>query len=215
MQRFKFVFTLLVALPLFSQTYATEVNKPALCAAAVHQINQAMQVNQEDTASLPNICTELAELMPRLGPVNELVISEDNRYVVFSHNGKELWLYSRLQKAVRLLEVASAQDLGRAFSPQWSADSRWLLFTSFNRDTVRPRIFSVDNKRQYTLPVQAGDYSTIAWNGEGLAIGLSDFVGDPIQLASFKTLGIKLTAEEGYKDAIANRDAVFKNAIEP
>ncbi len=196
MNQFKLAIALWLSLPLLCHANAT--NKPADCSLA------QSQVNQRSSHLCEGLNQELASLMPRLGQIAEVASSEDAQYVVFKHNGKELWLYSRNQGAVRLLELGLAQGHNIEFSPQWSADGRWLLYISHKSDVQRPRIFSVDKKRHYALPVKSWEYSAITWTGDGQSIGFQDFIGDPQQLARFKTLGIQLKMEQGY-EALANR----------
>ena len=124
-------------------------------------------------------------------------MTSTNTIGLINHNGTELWLYSRAQQAVRLLAVAPHQAEDSAFLPQWSADSRWLLFNAYNHQVERPRVFSVEKKRQYALPIQAGDYSALAWAANGQAIAVQDFAGTAMQLSHFKALGIELTLAEG------------------
>ncbi|MGL4711285.1 MAG: hypothetical protein ACRCWP_01620, partial [Shewanella sp.] len=99
MKQLNLTIALLLSLTLVSQLQAREISAPAQCdltLAKAHHIKAT-------------ICTELASVLPRLGVVTEIVSSDDKQYVVFNHNGTELWLYSRAQQAVRLLAVAPRQ----------------------------------------------------------------------------------------------------------
>jgi hypothetical protein len=158
----------------------------------------------ESQSELTEFCQALQPLMPRLGSVSEVFSTANAEYVVFNHNGNELWVYSRQQQAVRLLEVATNQGSAVDFAPQWSADGRWLLFTSFKPQNERPRVFSVEKKRHYALPIKTSEYSTLAWSGSTLSIGVRDFAGKDSELARFKALGIALTTED-YSQTLAKR----------
>lgn len=156
---------------------------------------RCLEVGSPSLSELSAFCTDLVSLMPRLGTVSEVFSTANAEYVVFNHNGQELWVYSKQQRAVRLLEVADSLNTEVAFAPQWSADGRWLLFTSFKQQNERPRVFSVDRKRHYALPLKTSEYSTLAWSGSTLSIGVRDFTGHDSELARFKALGIALTVE--------------------
>ena len=167
--------------------------------ASIQQPNFCGSQVAEPQPELTEFCQALQSLMPRLGSVSEVFSTANAEYVVFNHNGHELWVYSRQQQAVRLLEVAANQGSAVDFSPQWSADGRWLLFTSFKQQNERPRLFSLDKKRHYSLPFKVSDYSTLAWSGSSLSIAVRDFSGKDSVLASFKALGIELTVDNHYQ----------------
>lgn len=173
---------------------------------SAHATSQSMQQSKFCDAqvatlqsTLTEFCQALPSLMPRLGAVSEVFSTANAEYVVFNHNGQELWVYSKQQQAVRLLEVADRSNDAVAFAPQWSADGRWLLFTSFKQQNERPRVFSVQRKRHYALPFKTSEYSTLAWSGSTLSIGVRDFAGHDSELARFKALGIALTVENQYE----------------
>jgi hypothetical protein len=178
---------------------AHEQTNQAKTAAATCMITEVTY-----SSLLNEFCKALPSLMPRLGAISEVLSTDRADYVVFNHNGQELWVYSKKQQAVRLLEVANARDSAVEFAPQWSADGRWLLFTSFRQQHERPRVFSVEKKRHYALPFKAADYTAITWAESSLSIALQGFAGDSTTLERFKSLGIGLTIENNYH-AIAKR----------
>ena len=190
MKQLNFTIALLLSLTLLSPLQAREIAAPAQCDLTPAKASETKHANA-------TICAELASVLPRPGVVTEIVSSDDTQYVVFNHNGTELWLYSRAQQAARLLAVAPREAGDSAFLPQWSADSRWLLFNAYNHQLERPRVFSVEKKRQYALPIQAGDYSTLSWAANGQAIAVQDFAGTAMQLSHFNALGIELTTIGG------------------
>lgn len=134
--------------------------------------------------------------LPRIKTVSELTWSQDNRYLTFTTKDRQHWLYDLQYKAISLLESVPASHTKVKYSPQWSGDSKWLLFISHQYTGSRPRIYSVERKHSYALPISTNQFSSIAWADISNTITLSDFVGNSKRIASFSALGITLEQAE-------------------
>jgi WD40 repeat protein len=130
--------------------------------------------------------------LPRIHSVTELTWSHDNRYLTFTAKDRQHWLYDLQTNVIRLLESLPVSHAKVKFSPQWSGDSQWLLFVSHKANESRPRIYSVEKKHSYALPISANEFSTIAWAGESNAIKVLDFIGEAQRLTSFEAFDITL-----------------------
>jgi Tol biopolymer transport system component len=94
--------------------------------------------------------------------------SPDGKELAFQAVGK-IWIQDLPEGKPRRLTDASFTDL--EFSPAWSADGRWLAFTSWD-DKKRGQLWKVSSRggTPQRLTEQAGEYVNPAWSPDGRQI---------------------------------------------
>lgn len=134
--------------------------------------------------------------LPRVQDVSEFSWSSDNRYLSFTTERTQLWLYDLKLGSLRLIESIAESAAEPKYLPQWSKTGNWLLYISHKNTQVRPRIYSPVKNYSYALPMLKGDFSRIRWAEKGRVLTLFDFVGAPQRIASFNLFGITLKANK-------------------
>lgn len=143
--------------------------------------------------------------LPRIQAVSELTWSKGNRYLTFTTENRQLWLLDLQHTSISLLESIPTSHPKVKYAPQWSGNGTWLLFTSHKNSQSRPRIYSVQRKHSYALPISANEFSAIAWADESDTITLADFVGNAKRIASFSALGVTFEQAQNNRLTVLNK----------
>lgn len=130
--------------------------------------------------------------LPRIKAISELTWSHDTRYLTFTTEDRELWLFDLQHASISLLESVPPSHPKVKYLPQWSSKKQWLLFVSHKNTQSRPRIYSPERKHSYALPLLANEVSSIAWANGNNVITVSDFMGKAQRIASFNAFGITI-----------------------
>jgi len=104
-------------------------------------------------------------LIPRAKKLKNITWSANNKYLTFTENDQNLWVYTIEHNASKLIENNVINTQENKFSVQWSPNSEWIQYLSHVNSRNKAKIYSLKRHRSFILPINSSQISSINWQG--------------------------------------------------
>ncbi|WP_286235624.1 hypothetical protein [Thalassotalea sediminis] len=104
------------------------------------------------------------QLIPRAQTLNNINWSSNEKYLTFTKNDESLWLFNVEDSAVTLVDHKFQHKTPLSFNVKWSPNGQWVQYLSSNNAHYLAKVYSLQRKRSYIVPVASGLISDIAWH---------------------------------------------------
>ena len=103
-------------------------------------------------------------LIPRSKQLANIKWSSNDRYLTFTEDDRNLWLFNIGSGSVKLLDHKPRASASWKFNAQWSPNGQWLQYITSNNDRYPVKVYSLQRKHAYHVPVAADAIASIRWH---------------------------------------------------
>ena len=136
------------------------------------------------------------KLIPRAKNLSNITWSSNDQYLTYTVNDRSLWLFNIKESAVTLVEHDLLSQAPLKFNAQWSPNGQWMQYLSKNNSRYPAKVYSLQRKRSYFVPIASNLISDIAWHRDNNELVIN--VDQPTQLQpKMSLLDIKMTVKSG------------------
>lgn len=136
------------------------------------------------------------KLIPRAKNLSNITWSSSDQYLTYTDNDRSLWLFNIEESSVTLIEHNLLSQTPLKFNAQWSPNGQWMQYISKNNSRYPAKVYSLQRKRSYFVPIASNLISDIAWHRDNNELVIN--VEQPIQSQpKMSLLDIKMTVKSG------------------
>lgn len=103
-------------------------------------------------------------LIPRSKKLANITWSGNDQYLTFTEDDRNLWLFNLASGSVKLIEHKASASASWKFNAQWSSDGQWLQYITSNNERYPVKVYSLQRKHAYHVPVAADAIASIRWH---------------------------------------------------
>ncbi len=151
--------------------YAGDVNQGVTVSNEIWNDAQALKaqfVERQNVNYLTILSAEeqlVAELLiPRSKKLANISWSSNDQYLTFTEDDRNLWLFNIGSGSVKLIEHKARASASWKFNAQWSPNGQWLQYITSNNERFPVKVYSLQRKHAYHVPVAADAIASIRWH---------------------------------------------------
>ncbi|SET57041.1 hypothetical protein [Thalassotalea agarivorans] len=135
-------------------------------------------------------------LVSRSSNLSDISWAHDNNHLSFVENNNRLWLLNLKTNALSLIafnqseQAKDSQDIP-AFNVQWSPQGNWIQYLSKTPNRTSAKVYSLDRRRSFTIPVNAEQIASINWHSQESQLVVNTDDGNNVE-SELMVQGIKL-----------------------
>ncbi|XQW83872.1 hypothetical protein ACOYR1_12050 [Thalassotalea piscium] len=134
-------------------------------------------------------------LIPRAKKLKNITWSANNKYLTFTENDRNLWVYTIEHNARLLIENKLINTQENNLSVQWSPNSEWIQYLSNENSRNKVKIYSLKRHRPFLLPIDSSQISSINWQGYDNELIINSLFMEPKKSEQMTIYGITLVLQ--------------------